>query len=117
MYKSGVVHTKAAPSLSDTALAFVDTIKHDSGLFNDEAKKGIGQRRHASKCELTGTDHVYDIKYVPFKKPGSAQDAKLIRAYRSKIGGLMYRHYLTACKCGKHRFDCEIVNNLEEGKE
>ncbi len=93
MYKSGVVHEPMAVSDKETALAAMDTIKTNSGLFNEQGGSYVAPR------------HNYKIVKNGLSKAITGID-KLITAYKADINGIPHVHYMERCtgcdECKEH---------------
>jgi hypothetical protein len=96
-FKSGVVHDEIAVSDKETALAMIDTIKKNSGLFEDAVKDKFKAPHFCVYrpvvdgllSSITGLNRAI----TSFK----AADSK----------GVQHRHFLGMCECGKTKIASE----------
>ena len=110
MYKSGVVHQPSMPpSNKDTALAMMQSIKENSGLFKDEHK------RYEARCR---NDKPYSVCNWQELKTATIRDTRSDtkrQSFNAVCGDLptnkkRLRNFISKCgACGATRYGSEII--------
>lgn len=109
MYKSGVVHQPSMPSDKDTALAMMQSIKEQSGLFRDEHK------RYEARCR---NDKPYSVCNWQEVKQATIRDTHndtKRQSFNATCGDLpsnkkRLRNFISKCAvCNSTRYGSEII--------
>ena len=109
MYKSGVVHEPNMPSDKETALAILDTIKTNSGLFEDTTKV------YEAKCRQGNRHDDCNWQEVTAPTIRDTKSGSLIQSFNSTCGMLpqnkkRLRNFISKCStCSKTRYGSEII--------
>ena len=109
MYKSGVVHQPSMPSDKDTALAMMQSIKEQSGLFRDEHK------RYEARCRNDKPYSVCNWQEVKTATIRDTQSDTKRQSFNATCGDLpgnkkRLRNFISKCgACGSTRYDSELI--------